>query len=137
MIRADLEAVAAMEMDCVGGWSEGEILAWMKPCNHIAYVVELPDPLTGELVVAGYLLYETRADSIRLRRLAIRQGFRRQGLGRLMLARLQRRAEMQRRKCLFAAVPEALLGPQCFLRALSFVGRLREGKIRFKWCIQS
>lgn len=126
MIRRDVPDVVRFEADSPGGWDEAKILAFLKPSSNISFVAE-----AGGRVVA-VCFYQLRADGIRLHRVAVDPGFRLRGVGRALVARLQRTLQPgHRRRTIRAAVGEYALGSQLFLKKCGFTGSLREGKLRF------
>lgn len=134
MIRRDLPQIVQIELDSAGGWDEDRVLRHMAVANKIGMVAEADAP-GGGTVVVGFVLYELRANCVRINRIAVHPNWRRRGVGRDLVARLKGRLGVHghRRDALSASVPENAVGAQCFLRQCGFTGKLRDGKVRFSF----
>lgn len=115
MIRRDIPQVLKAEQECYSnGWTEDDFLRCLRQCNCIGMVSAVGDE------VAGYMLYELDRSEIRLLNLAVVPAFRRQGVGRQMVAKLVAKLSGNQRTRLTLDVRESNLDAQFFFRALGF-----------------
>lgn len=126
MIRRDMPAMMAAErLGRDDRWDEDRYLAVLREKNAIGMVAEM-----GGDVVAGGMLYELHRSHIHLARFVVHPGWRRRGVGRLLVARLKSKLSLHRRTSITAMAPESYgyEGP-LFLRACGFVatGVVRDG----------
>jgi ribosomal-protein-alanine N-acetyltransferase len=79
-------------------------------------VVEMPD-----YSIAGYIIYTLEKRHISIVRMAIRPDVRRQGLGRMVLAKIDHKILQQRRDSASFLVHEADLSAHLFLKACGWM----------------
>jgi [ribosomal protein S18]-alanine N-acetyltransferase len=116
MIRHDLPAVLAIEAESSDPpWDRQEFLWTLRHRSVIGQVAELPDESVG-----GFVIYELRSRSIRVLKLAVHPGLRRQGVGTALVAKLASKLADHRRITLVADVPETALAGQLFLRSMGW-----------------
>ena len=115
MVRRDIPQVLKAEQECyTSGWTEDDFLRCLRQCNCIGMVSAIGDE------VAGYMLYELDRSEIRLLNLAVVPAFRRQGVGRQMVAKLIAKLSGNQRTRLTLDVRESNLDAQLFFRSLGF-----------------
>jgi ribosomal-protein-alanine N-acetyltransferase len=115
MIRRDIPQVLNAEHECyTNGWTEDDFLRCLRQCNCIGMV-----SVVGEEVV-GYMLYELNRSEIRLLNLAVIPAYRRQNVGRQMVAKLIAKLSSNQRTHLTLDVRESNLDAQLFFRELGF-----------------
>ena len=123
-IRRDVPEIMTIESEGVkveDAFSEGHLLSLFKK-RHVGIVADLD----GEVV--GYALYAIPFNQsyISLDRLVVHSGYRRVGIGGLLMSWLKRRlipvdnVNGNARKQILAGVAEDLLSVQLFLKAQSF-----------------
>ena len=113
-IQADLRA--CVDIDALAYddfWGEPEFTAHLRKRNGIAYIAESDEE------IRGYICYESMEDHFRIVRLAVHPDDRRQGYGRYLLSRLERK--FTARKCHADAVlNERNVGGLAFMRACGY-----------------
>lgn len=118
-IRRDMPEVMTIEQACFGehAWTEEDWLAHLRQRNTIAIVAE--HQKTGAVV--GYLAYELYPIRLEIIHLAIHPDWQRQGIGQMLVKRLQGKIDgHQRRFLLTATVEESNLAAQLFLASQGF-----------------
>jgi [ribosomal protein S18]-alanine N-acetyltransferase len=115
MIRRDMPEVLAIEQSSFEfPWCEEEFLRVLRQRNCIGMVAEL-----GERVV-GFMIYELHRNKIQVLDFATELSFRRQGVGRQMVAKLVGKLSSQRRNRITLLVRETNLQAQFFFRVVGF-----------------
>jgi [ribosomal protein S18]-alanine N-acetyltransferase len=116
MIRHDLPAVLAIEAGSSNPpWDRQEFLGTLRHRSVIGQVAELPDESVG-----GFVVYELRSRSIRVLKLAVHPGLRRQGVGTALATKLASKLADHRRIALVADVPAGQVGGQLFLQSMGW-----------------
>lgn len=112
LIRCDLYDVVAIDNASFDfPWSEEDFLRRLRRRNVIGMVAEVGDE------VVGHFVYAMDGQILQLLRLAVHPSWRRDGVGRQMMGRLQAKLTAHRRPILSAFVRETNLGAQLFFRA--------------------
>lgn len=122
LIRKDLPSVMKIESDSFEfSWTEDDFISALRQRNVIGMVVEHLD------VVIGYMVYELRPKSIALWSLAVHPEFRRRGVGKTLIQKLQSKLKTGRNSIVLE-VRESNTDAHLFLRDQGFfaVGVLRE-----------
>ena len=115
MIRRDMPEVLAIEHASFEyPWSEEEFLRVLRQRNCIGMVAEY-----GERVV-GYMIYELHKNKLHVLDFACHPEFRRQGVGRQMVAKLVGKLSTHRRTRIALEVRETNLAAQLFYRTQGF-----------------
>jgi ribosomal-protein-alanine N-acetyltransferase len=115
MIRRDMPEVLAIEhASCEYPWCEEEFLRVLRQRNCIGMVAE-----HGERIV-GFMIYELHRNKIHVLDFATHPDFRRQGVGRQMMAKLIGKLSNQRRSRVALYVRETSLAAQLFFRVQGF-----------------
>lgn len=95
-------------------WTEEDFLDVLRQRNCIGHVAK-----TSSAVV-GYVLYEFHRKRFILLKLAVAEGFQRQGVGRMLVERMVSRFIPGRREAVEVTVRESNLDAQLFFRSLGF-----------------
>lgn len=112
MIRADLPRVLEIEREGFRDpWTEQDFMGVLAERSTIAMVIEVDD------IVEGFMVYALRRDVLYILNVSVSPDKRLQGLGSLMVAKLQSKLGT-RRSTLMADVSEANLSAQLFFRSL-------------------
>lgn len=115
MIRRDMPEVLAIEHSSFDfPWCEEEFLRVLRQRNCIGMVAE-----HGERVV-GFMIYELHKSRLQVLNFAVHPDYRRQGVGRQMVAKLVGKLSSQRRTRIQLLVRESNLGAQLFYRVQGF-----------------
>ncbi len=115
MIRRDMPEVLAIEHASFEyPWCEEEFLRVLRQRNCIGMVAE-----HGERIV-GFMIYELHRNKIQVLDFATHHDFRRQGVGRQMIAKLVGKLSTQRRNRISLHVRETNLSSQLFFRVMGF-----------------
>jgi len=115
MIRRDMAEVLAIEQHSFDHpWCEEDFLRCLRQRNCIGMVAE-----QGERI-AGFMIYELHKSKLYLLNFAVHPEFRRQGVGRQMVAKLVSKLSQHRRTRIVLEVRETNLAAQLFYRELSF-----------------
>jgi ribosomal-protein-alanine N-acetyltransferase len=115
MIRRDMPEVLAIEhTSSEFPWCEEEFLRVLRQRNCIGMVAEY-----GERVV-GFMIYELHKNKLHVLDFAVHPDFRRQGVGRQMVAKLVGKLSSHRRTRIALSVRETNLGAQLFYRIQGF-----------------
>ncbi|MBV8267519.1 MAG: ribosomal protein S18-alanine N-acetyltransferase [Planctomycetaceae bacterium] len=115
MIRRDMPEVLAIEHASFEfPWCEEEFLRVLRQRNCIGMVAEY-----GERVV-GFMIYELHKNKLHVLDFATHPEFRRQGVGRQMVAKLVGKLSSHRRTRIALCVRETNLSGQLFLRIQGF-----------------
>ncbi len=115
MIRRDMPEVLAIEHGSQEfPWCEEEFLRVLRQRNCIGMVAE-----HGERVV-GFMIYELHKSKLRVLNFAVHPEFRRQGVGRQMVAKLVSKLSSHRRTRIVLMVRESYLQAQLFYRVMGF-----------------
>lgn len=113
MIRRDMPEVLAIEqLAFPDPWQEDDFIKCLKRRDCIGMVAE--DSETG--MVVGFMIYHLPKGKIRLENLAVHPDFRRMGIGRKMIEKLQGKLGSKRRS-LSMVVRETNLPTQLFFRS--------------------
>jgi ribosomal-protein-alanine N-acetyltransferase len=115
MIRRDMSEVLQIEtsvFDCP--WVEEDFLRCLRQRNCIGTVAE-----HGERVV-GFMVYELHNAKLHVLNFAVHPEFRRQGVGRQLVAKLRTKLSAQRRTRITLEVRETNLVAQMFFRSQDF-----------------
>ena len=115
MIRRDMPEVLAIEHASFDfPWCEEEFLRVLRQRNCIGMVAEY-----GERVV-GFMIYELHKNKLHVLNFAAHPEFRRQGVGRQMVAKLVGKLSNHRRTRIALYVRETNLSAQFFFRIQGF-----------------
>jgi ribosomal-protein-alanine N-acetyltransferase len=115
MIRRDMPEVLAIEHASFEfPWCEEEFLRVLRQRNCIGMVAEY-----GERVV-GFMIYELHKNRLHVLDFATHPEFRRQGVGRQMVAKLVGKLSSHRRTRIVLSVRETNLPAQLFFRIQGF-----------------
>jgi ribosomal-protein-alanine N-acetyltransferase len=115
MIRRDMtEVLAIEEKSFAEPWCEDEFLRVLRQRNCIGMVAEHGD------IVVGFMLYELHRSKLQVLNFAVRPDFRREGVGRQMIAKLASKLTDHRRTKICLQVRESNLDAQLFYRAQGF-----------------
>jgi ribosomal-protein-alanine N-acetyltransferase len=115
MIRRDMPEVLAIEHASQEfPWCEEEFLRVLRQRNCIGMVAEY-----GERVV-GFMIYELHKTKLQVLNFAVHPEFRRQGVGRQMIAKLAGKLSSHRRTRIVLHVRETNLAAQLFYRVQGF-----------------
>jgi ribosomal-protein-alanine N-acetyltransferase len=115
MIRRDMPEVLAIEHSSFEfPWCEEEFLRILRQRNCIGMVAEY-----GERVV-GFMIYELHKSKLHVLDFAVHPEFRRQGVGRQMVAKLVGKLSSHRRTRIVLSVRETNLAAQLFYRIQGF-----------------
>ena len=115
MIRRDMPEVLAIEHASFEfPWCEEECLQVLRQRNCIGMVAE-----SGERVV-GFMIYELHKNKLQVLDFAVHPDFRRQGVGRQMVAKLVGKLSSHRRTRIALHVRETGLPAQLFFRIQGF-----------------
>lgn len=115
MIRRDMPEVLGIENQSFEyPWSEEDFIRCLRQRNCIGMVAEFEEQ------VVGFMLYELHKTRFRLLNIAVDPGFRRQGVGRILLAKKISHLSHNRRDRILLEVRETNLDAQKFFRAIGF-----------------
>jgi ribosomal-protein-alanine N-acetyltransferase len=115
MIRRDMPEVLAIEhASHEFPWCEEEFLRVLRQRNCIGMVAEY-----GERVV-GFMIYELSKNKLQILDFAVHPEFRRQSVGRQMVAKLVGKLSSHRRTRITLSIRESNLPGQLFFRTQSF-----------------
>ena len=115
MIRRDMPEVLGIEHASFEyPWCEEEFLRVLRQRNCIGMVAE-----QGERIV-GFMIYELHRNRIHVLDFATHPDFRRQGVGRQMIAKLVGKLSTQRRNRIALLVRETSLAAQYFYKMMGF-----------------
>ncbi len=115
MIRRDMPEVLGIEHAGFDfPWSEEEFLRVLRQRNCIGMVAE-----QGERIV-GFMIYELHRNRIHVLDFAVHPDFRRQGVGRQMIAKLVGKLSAQRRNRIALLVRETNVPAQFFFKMVGF-----------------
>lgn len=115
MIRRDMPEVLAIEHASQEfPWCEEEFLRVLRQRNCIGMVAE-----HGERVV-GFMIYELHKTRLQVLNFAVHPEFRRQGVGRQMVAKLAGKLSSHRRTRIALAIRETALASQLFFKVQGF-----------------
>jgi len=118
MTGRDMEWAAALERASFEfPWAAVDFVRFLRGRSSIGMVAERGDHL------CGYMVYELEKTQIVLATLAVDPYWRRCGVGRAMIERLQNKLNAKRRQRLVAVVTESNVRAQLWLRALGFCCR--------------
>jgi ribosomal-protein-alanine N-acetyltransferase len=111
LIRRDFKEVLDIEQRSFDWpWTEEELVEFLRIRNAVGRVAEFNEK------VVGYIFYKLEQRRYEVKSLAVDYDFRRQGVGRVLLARL----ECPHRPLVVAHVSEANLEAQQFMRACGY-----------------
>lgn len=115
MIRRDMPEVMGIEQASFEQpWCEEEFLRVLRQRNCIGMVAE-----QGERIV-GFMVYELHRNRIHVLDFAVHPEFRRQGVGRQMIAKLVGKLSAQRRNRIALLIRETHVPAQFFYKAMGF-----------------
>jgi ribosomal-protein-alanine N-acetyltransferase len=115
MIRRDMPEVLGIEQASFDHpWCEEEFLRVLRQRNCIGMVAE-----QGERIV-GFMVYELHRNRIHVLDFAVHPEFRRQGVGRQMIAKLVGKLSAQRRNRIALMIRETNVPAQFFYKSMGF-----------------
>lgn len=115
MIRRDMPEVLGIEHASFEyPWCEEEFLRVLRQRNCIGMVAE-----QGERIV-GFMIYELHRNRIHVLDFAVHPDFRRQGVGRQMIAKLVGKLSNQRRNRIALLIRETNVPAQYFYKMMGF-----------------
>lgn len=116
MIRRDFQEVLEIEASSFGTpWTEDDFLRCLKQRNCIGMVAETADR------VLGFMVYELHKSRINIANFAVHPAFRRQSIGRQMIAKLEGKLSFNRRNAMTVTVNESNLDALLFFKRLGFL----------------
>lgn len=116
MIRRDMCQVMEIEEASYSNpWSEREMVDYLKERCHIGQVACVGDN------VAGFLLYDINAGSMRIDNISVDPAHRRNGIGYAMVQKLIEKLKSKQKRKLETYVRESNLIGQQFFRAIGFL----------------
>lgn len=124
MIRRDMEEVFAIEAESFEWpWTEADFIRNLRQRNCIAMVAVDDDER-----VLGFMVYELHKARLHLMDFAVAKSARREGIGRLMVAKLLGKLSLYRRTRITLETRETNLDAQLFFRSQGFrcTGTMRE-----------
>ncbi len=115
MIRRDMPEVLRTEQNSFDfSWTEEEFLRCLRQRNCIGMVAEMNER------VVGFMIYELHKSKLHIMNFAVHPDYRRQGIGRQMIAKLVGKLSSHRRTKITLAVRETNLHAQVFFRDMDF-----------------
>lgn len=115
MIRRDMSEVLKAEIDSFEfAWTEDDFLRCLRQRNCIGMVAEVNDR------IVGFMIYELHKSKLHILNFAVAPGYRRTGIGRLMVKKLIGKLSTHRRSKITLAVRERNLCAQLFFRNQDF-----------------
>lgn len=127
MLRRDMDQVLQIDQSHVWPrWNESEYLRQLRISNVIGVVID-----ENFVDVAACMVYTLEPDSFSILKIAVRKDVQRRCLGHALISRLIEKLTQQKRTSIVADVPEWMLDPQLFFRAMGFRGESIRGHIRF------
>lgn len=115
MIRRDMPEVLGIEnASFEHPWGEEDFLRVLRQRNCIGMVAEQSDR------IVGYMIYELHRNRIHVLDFATHPEFRRRGVGRQMIAKLEGKLSQQRRNRIALFVRETNVSAQFFFKAAGF-----------------
>ena len=120
LIRRDMPEVLQIEQGSFeSAWTEEDFLTCLRQRNCIGMVAELQVEREERLIV-GYMVYELGKKGLNLINFATHPQYRRQGVGKAMINRLQDKLSQQRRTQISLIVRDANLKAQLFFKSQGF-----------------
>ncbi len=123
MIRRDLESVLDVDRrSFLESWGEADYLTQLRRRDLICMVAETVPfgAIADDCSVMAFLLYELHAKRFHFTRLAVHPAYRRQRVGKQLVAKMADKLSTYRRKSLTVEVPDDNLGAQLFFRSQGF-----------------
>jgi ribosomal-protein-alanine N-acetyltransferase len=115
MIRRDMPEVLEIENRSFEfPWSEEDIIRCLRQRNCIGMVAEYEER------VVGFMIYELHKNRLHILNFAVRQEYRRRGVGTRMVEKLVGKLSHQRRSRILLEVRETNLDAQLFFRSAGF-----------------
>jgi ribosomal-protein-alanine N-acetyltransferase len=115
MIRRDMPEVLQTEQTSFEfAWTEEDFLRCLRQRNCIGMVAEQSEK------VVGFMIYELHKSKLHILNFAVHPGFRRNGIGKQMVAKLISKLSSHRRTRITLAVRETNLPAQLFFRSQEF-----------------
>jgi ribosomal protein S18 acetylase RimI-like enzyme len=140
MIKRDIKDVMRISKgDNENGWSEEEIIAYLRSVNNLGIVME--DKIYNKVV--GFCIYHLDKDHIRLAEMAVDPRYSRKGIGSELLNILKSKLTPDRRTALVFDVRETNLDAHLFLKEQKFKAVKvlknwfdKEDAYRFVWSLE-
>lgn len=115
MIRRDMPAVMRCERASFEyAWTEDDFLRCLRQRNCIGMVAEVDDQ------VAGYMIYELHKTRLNVLNFAVHPAHRREGIGDMLMAKLEYKLASHHREKITVAVRERNLAAQMFFKSNGF-----------------
>lgn len=115
IIRGNMAEVLAIEAESFDDpWGMEDFIQALRPSRHHAQVALCDDR------VVGYMVYANRQNCIDMLNFAVHHDFRRQGVGRQMIARLKAKLSKDSRSRIIERVNGKNLRAQLFWKAMGF-----------------
>ena len=122
IIRRDIPRVLEIERASFGmPWTEDDLIQQLRHRWIVGVLAEVETPAaSGSPAIAGFCVYELGKKKLRIVNLAVAPEFRRQGIGRALVARLQQKLRRTGRDRVEVLVVDRNLDCHLFLRRLGF-----------------
>lgn len=130
LIQRDFPEVLAIDRDGFDPpWTEEEFLTRLRQRTTIGMIAESLDPTEGKhwCPVVGFFIYTLHEHHVELHRIAVAPRYRRRGVGRAMLAKLNEKLSAHRRTSAMLSVPDDNLNAHLWLRACGWWAEGIEG----------
>jgi len=120
LIRRDMDQVLSIANESFEfPWSEGCFLEHLRMRNTIGMVSCLT-PNEGNNIITGFMIYELEKGNLSLKNFAVKEEFRRQGVGTQMIEKLTGKLSFERRTSISLEVTEENLTAQLFFANQGF-----------------
>lgn len=115
MVRKDLPEVVSIEKESFEyPWSEDDFVRHLRGRHHIGMVADYKD------TVVGFMAYDFYESTIHLDNFAVRPDFRREGVGKALMDKLQGKLTCARRRRILLEVKESNVSAQLFFKEMGF-----------------